>query len=157
VARKALAARAGVLVGSGLTTAVEAVLTDPGVTKATGRLRPLATTAAGFGVGCCNWIFDGRGIEVRPELTDRSRPVAADPREREATRAGRSIRPVGAEVGATSGAESAAETGEKPSSPGAAAAIPGVVVPLSATPRAKAAAPARARHLLADIGIPRAR
>jgi hypothetical protein len=59
--------------------------------------------------------------------------------------------------GAVPTAGSGADTDGESSSPGAAAAIPAAGVPATTTPRAKAAAPARAARLLTDIGIPRDR
>jgi len=138
---------------------------DPGVTNTAGRIpapTPLpAAAAAGFTAGR-GWAFDGLELGVIPGIPNRSRPATAagtEPPRWEARLAGLAFCCPGAASAGVAGdveleVEPGADTEGEPSSPGAAAAIPAPDVPVTASPRAKAAAPARAPRLLLDIDNP---
>ena len=166
-ARNALAARTG-FAADGPAAAATAGLgtaglgTDPNAASAAGRppgvlLAAVATRdealrpAAGRGR-----VTGDAELDTDGALPARSRRFSA-PRSRDVPPGGESACGALAESGAVPTAGPGADTDGESSSPGAAAAIPAAGVPATTTPRAKAAAPARAARLLTDIGIPRNR
>ena len=147
------------------TAAADGVVADPGVANTAGRIpAPVpvpAAAAAGFTAGR-GWAFAGLELGVMPGIPNRSRPATAagtDPPPWEVRLAGLALCCPGAASAGVAGdveleVEPGADTEGESSSPGAAAAIPAPDVPANATPRAKAAAPARAPRMLPDIDNP---